>query len=108
MMSESKLLFQSPKLASESKEMIVGAFLPNDASGKYEYVVFNLRSSNARVSSSDKLIELKSIMEEYTTQVTLNQVIESMGAVLVDTVSDADIDLTPSSLGVDTLINLFK
>lgn len=108
MMSEDRLIFQSPKIKSESREMYVGAFIPVPKNVYYEYVVFNLRSGSSRVSSADKSNELKSIIQEYTKQVTLNWLIISLGATRAETAAEADIDLTPSNLTTTTIVDLFS
>jgi hypothetical protein len=40
--------------------------------------------------------------------ITLNEVLEKSGAILVDSKEDCDIDLSPESLEKDTIINLIS
>lgn len=94
---------------SIKRETIIGLFLPED-NGHVSFVMLNTAIGNANAASGSVHTAQfnKALVEQYSTQMTLNDLLEYVGFELTQTQNDATIDLSLDMLNRDTFVELFK
>jgi hypothetical protein len=107
MMDPNKVWFSSDT-ESISKQSIVGLIYKEDK--KYCAIALNLSTGNNRVSYNNEVSSLfiRALCQQYKNSFYLNELITECGGIIMDKPEDADVDLTPSKLEKDTIINIFK
>lgn len=73
-------------------------------------IVLNFASGANQVSTTGGKNDImrRALVQRWKNCFHVNDLLEFCGAVIVDSPSDCDVDLTPSSLEKDTILNLFK
>lgn len=107
MMDPNKVWFTT-KTETIQKQTVVGMITNY---GKYNAaIVLNFASGSSQVSRSggNNDIMRKALIQRWKNCYRLNDVLEYCGANLVDSPENCDVDLTPSNLERDTILNLFK
>ncbi len=94
---------------SIKRETIVGLFLP-EAGNRVSFVMLNTAIGNANASSGSVHTSQfnKALVEQYSSQFSLNELLEYVGFELTDSVEDATIDLSLDKLDRDTFVKLFS
>lgn len=101
------VVLSAPKITKGS-ESILGFVLPSD--GGVKFVLSDMQGMNKRaVSRSDERSKLtiSAVVENATSRVSLKDVLGDLNYVMVDSVAEADVDLSPNALATDTLVKLF-
>lgn len=101
-------LFAEIKCKSVQTQTILGMFIPKK--GKQCFIVLNFGAGNSRVSGDSKIsnIATKALYQQWSSVIYLNNLLEELGATLVYTSKNADIDLSLDKLETDTFIKLFN
>ena len=70
----------------------------------------NIGAGNARVSGTSELtnIATKALYQQWSNTISFKKLIRGLGAVIVDTVDESNVDLSLGSLEKDSFIKLFK
>lgn len=73
-------------------------------------IVLNFASGASQVSNSGGRNDImrRALVQRWKNCFHINDLLEFCGAILVDSPEDCDVDLTPSNLEKDTILNLFK
>lgn len=73
-------------------------------------IVLNFASGANQISTSGGKNDImrRALVQRWKNCFHVNDLLEFCGAVIVDSPEDCDVDLTPSSLEKDTILNLFK
>jgi len=96
----------SAKISTRQK--IIGLMVTNEKECKFYYVETSFGDSiTSRATKSTNKIR-QFLFDFNFGSITLNEVLEKSGAILVDSKEDCDIDLSPESLEKDTIINLIS
>jgi len=93
----------------KQKQTILGIMLPCLKQNHQEFVLLNLGAGQVQVSGNHENTKkaIKALTQEYQNPISLNDILEDLGAKFVDTPEKADIDLSVNSLEKDTIMNLF-
>lgn len=92
---------------SVQKQTILGMIMPYD--GRVAFVLFNTGSGQLRVSGGKNThLFREALIQEWTNNITLNDVLYSMGVTIVESPEEADIDLSIEALQKDTFISMFE
>lgn len=108
-MMDPKQVWVEEMSQSVKRETIVGLFLPED-NNQVSFVMLNTAIGNANASSGSIHTAQfnKALVEQYSTQLSLNELLEYVGFELTDNADDATIDLSLDMLNRDTFVELFK
>jgi len=107
MMDPNKVWFTT-QTETIQKQTVVGMITKY---GKHNAaIVLNFSSGSSQVSKTGGKNDImrKALIQRWKNCYRLNDVLEYCGAVLVDSPKGCDVDLTPSNLEKDTILNLFK
>lgn len=108
MMNPEKL-FVDIKTQCVESQMVVGIFLP-EGNEKQVFVLLNFGAGSANVSRFGKNSELstKALFQQWTNTVSFKNIIEYLGAKIVDDPEIANIDYSLDSLEKDSFTSLFQ
>lgn len=90
------------------RQTVVGMITPWGK--KNAAIVLNFASGASQVSSEGgrNIIMRRALVQRWKNCFHVNDLLEFCGAVMVDSPENCDVDLTPSNLEKDTILNLFK
>lgn len=108
MMNPNKVMLDE-KTNSVQNNTVIGMFIPRE-DGNQTFVLLNMGAGHANVSGWDALSDLRTtaFFQEWSNPYTLNKLLTTLGAEIVDDVTDVDVNLSLDSLDKDTFINIFN
>lgn len=95
------------KTNSVQHQTVLGMFIPEEQG--QSFVILNFGSGKARVSGNSELsnISTKALYQQWRQPYTFNKLLKLLGAEIVDTPEEADIDLSLDKLEKDSFTRLF-
>ena len=107
MMNPDKV-FAEIKCQSVQQQTILGMFIPNEKS--QSFVLLNFGAGQVRVSDNSKNSNnaTKALYQQWRQPVDFSNIVEKLGAKIVDKVEDANVNLSLDNLERDTFIKLFN
>jgi hypothetical protein len=87
--------------------MILGLLIPE--THKQSFVLLNFGAGHARVSGSSEIATLarQALLQQWRNPLSLNGILEILGAEIIEDKENADIDLSLNALEKDSFIKLF-
>lgn len=106
MMNPNNLLVDI-KTKSVQKQTILGLFLPKKE--KQSFVLLNLGAGNLNVSGYSDLTEIgiKALYQQWQKAIRFKYLVKLLGATIVDTVDESNVNLSLDNLEKDSFIKLF-
>lgn len=101
-------LFAEIKCKSVQKQSILGMFLPEN--GGQSFVILNFGAGQTRVSGNSEIsmLSTKALYQQWKNPLSFKEVIELTGGEIVDTVEEADINLSLDNLERDSFTKIFE
>ena len=101
-------LFAEIKCQSVQTVTILGIFIPKGK--KQSFVLLNFGAGHAKVSGNSELSALstKALYQQWSNAYTFNDLVNLLGAEIVNNALDADYDLSLDKLEKDTFTKMFK
>lgn len=107
MMNPNKVWFTT-QTETIQKQTVVGMITKHGKDNAAIVLNFSSGSSQVSKSGGNNDIMRKALIQRWKNCFRVDDLLEFCGAIIVDSPEDCDVDLTPSNLQKDTILNLFK
>ena len=98
----------STKSCMDKQQKVLGIVIVNDKECKFYFSEINVGNSISSDSSDYSEHIRKYLKSFYTNTISLNEILTKAGAIMCDDKEDADIDLSPSILNKNSIIDLLS
>lgn len=107
MMNPNKVWFTT-QTETIQKQTVVGLITKHGTDNAAIVLNFSSGSSQVSKSGGNNDIMRKALIQRWKNCFRVDDLLDFCGAIIVDSPEDCDVDLTPSNLQKDTILNLFK
>jgi len=101
-------LFMEARCQAVQRQMILGLWIPEERG--QSFVLLNFGAGHTRVSASSEIgtIARQALLQQWRSPVSLNSLIQALGAEIVEGKECADIDLSLNNLEKDSFTKIFS